>query len=254
MTYNEADIIEEMMAHNRHSVDAIFVLDGSDDGTAELLANYEEVKQVFKDSEVAPNERVRDYHRQVLLDAAVAHYGYDHWFTLMHGDEFFHDDPREVIEKAERQGAKRVNWAAMQFFLHPSDDPVNVSLPVQERLRWYSPFWVELRQFKGSKTMHYKLGKHGQVIPEGIGWQPYFKMPILKHYPYRSPEQMQKRLNAMKTRGFSGTATETAIFRERYSPEYKQVREFKGDFAELELDRQGNLLTMLWRWNRWVKR
>ena len=254
MTYNEADIIEEMMEHNRHSVDAIFALDGSDDGTDEILASYGEVKKIFKDSEVAPNERVRDYHRQALLDAAVERYGYDHWFTIMHGDEFFHNDPLEMIERAERQGAKRINWAAMQFFLHPSDKPVNMKLTVQERLRWYSPFWVELRQFKGVKAMHYQTGKHGQVVPEGVGWQPYFKMPILKHYPYRSPEQMKKRLDAMQSRGFSGTNSEFAIYREHYNPEYKIAREFKGDFEELELSRQGNLLTMLWRWKRWVKR
>lgn len=72
LTYNEADIIEEMMEHNRGMIDTIFVLDGSDDGTDRILASYPEVELILKDGDVA--------------------------------------------------------------------------LPVQQRLTWYSPFWVEIRQ------------------------------------------------------------------------------------------------------------
>ena len=258
MTYNEADIIEEMMATNRHAVDAIFALDGSDDGTDTLLAGYPEVKHIFKDKEVAPEGRVRDFHRQVLLDAARERYGANHWFTLMHGDELFHDDPRAAIARAERQGAKRINWAVMQFFPHTTDEPLNTRVPVQDRLRWYSPFWVEIRQFKGTSRTHYVPGKHGQVIPAGVGLRPYSKMPLLKHYPYRSPAQMRRRLACAATRGFSGTATQAAtqesIYRSTYSREYKIARKFVRDFGPLELSRQGNLLTMLWRWKRWVRK
>lgn len=253
MTYNEADVIDEMMAHNRHFVDTIFVLDGSDDGTAERLNAYSEVELILKDSEVAPNARVRDYHRQALLDAAHERYGVGHWFTLMHGDEFFHDDPRDIAERAEKQGANRVNWAAMQFFMHSSDEPLDTSLPVQERLTWYSPFWVEIRQFKTTKNTHYAQ-KHGQVIPERVGWQPYFKMPLFKHYPFRSPEQMQERLELNESRGFSGTKAQAAIYRNTYAPEYKKACKFNGDFGAFELTKQGNLLNMMWRWKQLVKR
>ena len=59
---------------------------------------------ILKDEEVAKGAKVQDYHRQALLDAAHERYGVGHWFTLMHGDEIFHDDPRDIIEKAEKQG------------------------------------------------------------------------------------------------------------------------------------------------------
>ncbi|MCA9837014.1 MAG: glycosyltransferase family 2 protein [Trueperaceae bacterium] len=253
MTYNEADIIDEMMAANRHFVDTIFVLDGSDDGTAERLAKYPEVELILKDQDVAGTEKVQDFHRQALLEAAHERYGTGHWFTLMHGDEIFYNNPRKMIERAEKQGAKRVNWAAMQFFMHLSDEPLDMSLPVQERLRWYSPFWVEIRQFKSSANTRYAK-KHGQVIPEGVGWQPYSKMPIFKHYPYRSPEHRQRRIEQMKTRGFSGTSAEGTVYRETFMSIYKTARKFEDDFGDFELDRQGNLLSMMWRWRKLVKR
>lgn len=253
LTYNEIDVIDEMMAHNAGFVDTVFVLDGSNDGTAERLAAHSKVELILKDDEVAAGGRVRDYHRQTLLDAAHTRYGLGHWFTLMHGDEFFHDDPREIAARAERQGAARVNWAAMQFFLHTSDAPLDLNLTVQARLRWYSPFWVEVRQFKTSKRTRYAK-KHGQVIPEGVGWRPYSKMPLLKHYPYRSPEQMQLRLESMTARGFSGTGVAQGIYRDTYAPEYKEAHKLETDFGPFELDRQGNLLTMLWRWRQLVQR
>jgi hypothetical protein len=252
MTYNEADIIEEMMEHNRHFVDTVFVLDGSDDGTDKILSSYKEVEKIFKDQDVTSSQ-VRDYHRQALLEAAHQRYGTGHWFTLMHGDEFFYDNPRTIAEQADKQGAKRVNWAAMQFFIHTTDEPLATTKKVQERLTWYSPFWLEIRQFKSSKVTRYQEGKHGSVVPDGVGWQPYSKVPIFKHYPYRTPQQMQQRLETMKQRGFSGTVLDASIYRERYSSEYKESRKFSGDFEEFEMNRQ-NLLTMTYKWKRLVKR
>lgn len=252
LTRNEEDMIEEMLHANAPYVDTIFALDGSSDGTERILKGHPKVERLLRDEEVALGGRVRDFHRQTLLEAAQERYGFGHWFTLMHGDEIFHSDPRAVIAAAERQGAQRVNWAVMQFFLHPNDAP-DPGKPVQERLRWYSPFWVEIRQFRGGKRTAYPPGQHGKVIPDGVGWRPYSKMPLLKHYPYRSPAQMQARLKDIETRGFSGTPPDTTIYRERYSPEYRFACRFSGDFGPLEPERQGNLLTMMWRWKCYVR-
>lgn len=253
LTYNEVDVIDEMMAANRRSVDAIFALDGSDDGTADRLARYPEVELLLRDEDVTGGGAVRDFHRQALLDAARARHGMGHWYTLMHADEIFHDDPRAVASLAERRGAAIVNYAVMQFFLHPDDAPVDPSLPLQERVRWYSPFWVEVRQFRDRPGAGYRPGEHGRVFPRGVGWRPLNGMPILKHYPYRSPAQAAERLRAMAGRGFSGSDTAPAVFRTRYEPRYRIARRFDGDFGELEMDRQGGLAPMWWRWKRWTR-
>ena len=260
MTYNEIDVIAETLAANRGAVDTIFALDGSDDGTTEVLAADPQVELLLRDEDVAPGERVRDHHRQALLDAAHARYGHGHWFTLLHGDEIFHDDARAVAQRAEREGARRVNWAAMQFFLHPDDEgTLDLDASVQERVRWYSPFWVEVRQFRSGPRTRYRE-RHGVVVPDGVGWRPFSRMPVLKHYPFRSPEQTAARLEAMRSRGFSGTATagapgsvEGSVYRPRYGDAYRRALRFEGDFGPCELDRQGGLVHMVWRWKRWVR-
>lgn len=254
LTYNEADVIAEVMDANRQAVDAIFALDGSDDGTDRILSGYPEVELVLRDEDVAPNG-VRDHHRQVLLEAARERYGPGHWYTLMHGDEIFHDDPRAVIAAADALRAHKVNWAVMQFFLHPDEPAPDPTDPVQERIRWYSPFWVEVRQFRDRPGVRYRPGEHGRVVPHGVGWWPYLKMPILKHYPYRTPAQAARRRAAAADRGFSGTAADARPDADRptYGPTYRVARRFDGDFGELELDRQGNLLAMLLRWRRWTR-
>lgn len=78
-------------------------------------------------------------------------------------------------------------------------------------------------------------------------------MPIVKHSPYRDPEQMKVRLNAMQNRGFSGTAAEASVYRTTDAREYTVARRFEGSFEELEMGRQRGLLHMFWRWRRWVK-
>lgn len=252
LSYNEVDVVDEMMAANRGSVDTIFVLDGSSDGTPERLATYPEVELILRDEDVAPTGQVRDFHRQALLDAARERHGYGHWYTLMHTDEIFHDDPRTVAAAAERQNARYVNWASMQFFLHPGDLPVDASAAVQARIRWYSPFWVEVRQFRDRQGATYRHGEHGRVFPHGVGWRPFSRMPIVKHYPYRTVEQAERRLLAMRERGFTGNDAALPAVRTRFEPRYRHARRFDGDFGELEMNRQGGLLTMWWRWKRWT--
>lgn len=252
LTYNEVDIVDEMLDANREGVDAILALDGSDDGTFERLRSDPSVVMALHDEDVAGDGRVRDFHRQVLLDAARERYGTGHWYTLMHADEIFHDDPGAIAIEAERQGAQLVNWAVMQFFLHPDDPQPDTSRPVQERLRWYSPFWVEVRQFRDRPGASYRPGEHGRVYPHGVGWRPFRRMPVLKHYPYRTIAQTRARLDAMARRGFTGSDATAGALRRRYEPRYRMARLFDGDFGELEMDRQGNLLRMWWRWKRWT--
>ena len=135
MTYNEADIIEETIEKNRHYFDAIYVLDGSTDQTAEILQSYDVVKCLIKDQDLYPSRVIKDGVRQFLLEKAQADYGYDGWFTLLHGDEWFVDDPNDIIKKAEKSGAERVNWRPLNFFLHTSQkDTYSEQKSIEDRL------------------------------------------------------------------------------------------------------------------------
>lgn len=259
MTYNEADVLPQMLEHTSPYVDAIFALDGSSDATLEILRACPKVEGLLFDRDVAQGGRVRDHHRQALLSSARAKYGTGHWYSLLHADELMHDDPRAVIEAAERQGAGFVNWLAMQFFLHPDDadlydargQPLEPS--VQRRVTWYSPFWVEVRQFLDApqfawQKVAYRDGEHGRVYPRGTRWKPFSKMPVLKHYPYRSPAQVTAK---SQDSGFSVAHSQSrAVFTQTAGSIYRSARKLEHpvtpDFREFELKRQKSLLeTML---------
>jgi hypothetical protein len=153
MTCNEEDCIEEVMREHAKYFDAILVLDGSTDRTEEIIRSFPQVKYFLKDKDILdklPNRKFEDGARQFLLEKAQEMYGYEGWFTLLHGDEIFHDNPIEMAERAEKEGAEKINWYAMNFFLHTSDREKDLEAikSVQERVTWYCPGFLEIRSFR----------------------------------------------------------------------------------------------------------
>ena len=99
MTCNEEDCIREVMDNHVKYFDKILVLDGSSDKTEEILRSYPQVKYFLKDKDIIdklPNKKFEDCARQFLIDKAQEMYGYDGWFTLLHGDEIWYDNPVEM--------------------------------------------------------------------------------------------------------------------------------------------------------------
>ena len=104
MTYNEVDIIREVMDNNLKFFDKIFVLDGSSDGTTEIIKSYKNVVYLLHDNDIYPKRKVTDGARQFLLEKAQEMYPIEGWFTILCGDEILVDDPNKVIERAEKKG------------------------------------------------------------------------------------------------------------------------------------------------------
>jgi glycosyltransferase involved in cell wall biosynthesis len=260
ITCNEEDCIEEVMNEHTKYFDKILVLDGSTDRTEEIIRSFKEVKYFLKDKEIIhklPKHKFEDGARQFLLEKAQEMYGCQGWFTLLHGDEIFHDNPVEAAERAEKEGAEKINWYTMNFFLHMLDKDKDQDLikSIQQRLTWYCPGFFEVRQFKNKEGIYYDLGQRHKVLPNGIGWRTYRFFPIYKHYPFRSVKQMLgKRLWNEKS-GFSTTYRKFEkaddCFLERL-PGYNLARRFDGSFHEFELDKQGSLLRRWLRAHRYL--
>lgn len=255
MTCNEEDCIEEVMNEHTKYFDKILVIDGSNDRTEEIIRSYNAVKYFIKDEALldkVPNRKVTDGIRQFILEKAQERYGYDGWFTLLHGDEIFYDNPIKVAEAAEKERAEKVNWYVMNFFLHTSDmgrDLESIK-SVQERVLWYCPGFLEIRQYKNKKGLYYNVGCGAKVLAEGVGWRPYSKFPIYKHYPYRSVKQIFKKKRSNELTMFSERYRSISDERECFVKilhGYKTARKFDGSFHEFEMDKQGPIW---WRWLR----
>jgi len=260
ITRDEEDVIEEVMEVNKKYFDKILVLDGSSDRTEEIIRSYDCVKYFLKDKDIIdklPQRKFEDGARQFLLEKAQEMFPIEGWFTLLHGDEIWHDDPNWVAEEAEKAGVEKVNWYVMNFFLHTSDRGRDLEAikSVQERVLWYCPGFLEIRQFKNKPGIYYRLDQRNQTLPQGIGWRIYKYFPIYKHYPYRSVTQIMKKRKQNQQTGFS-------VSYERFSdpdscffdilPGYKVARKFDGSFHEFEIKNQGSLLRRWLRAHRYI--
>jgi glycosyltransferase involved in cell wall biosynthesis len=255
MTYNEADVLPEMLEAIAGEVDAIYALDGSSDETTVILEGHPLITKILRDADVVKAGKTQDFHRQALLKAARIDHGAGHWYTLLHADEFPHDSPRHIIDLAEREGAGFVNWMAMQFFLHPDDAPLYdaqgkpLEGGVQQRVRWYSPFWIEVRQFLDVaqfpwQRVAYLEGEHGRVKPHHTRWKPLSKMPIFKHYAFRSPAQVRSK---QRNPGFSAAhESHQDVFSKTAQAIYKDAHclenPLQPNFGPFEMAQQGSLL------------
>ena len=259
MTYNEEDIIDDVLKSHKKYFDKILVLDGSTDKTPEILQSYDNVVYYLRDEQIFPKRKVTDGVRQFLLEEAQKRYGYDGWFSLLHGDEIFVDNPNEIALKAEKQGADIVNWHMLNFFLHTSQKKDYDDLaPLEKRLTHYHPGGLEIRQFKNKKGVYYKLDQVCRVLPHGLKNKPLWDFPIIKHYPERSIRQkLNKPFNGVQVVREKNSLPEKNIekikdqlFKETLNSKYKQTRIYDGSFHEFE---PGNRPSFLLQWLAWRK-
>ncbi len=248
LTYNEEDCIEEVMKENKKYFDKILVLDGSTDKTEEIIRSFDNVKYFLKEQEIFPKRKISDGMRQFLIEKAQELYGAHGWFTLLHGDEIFVDNPNKIAERAEKAKAEKVNWHGLNFYLHTSQiKEYNPKKNFVDQVVFYQPGTIEIRQFRNKPGICYDLTKNG-VVPKGIGWQILFDYPVFKHYRVRYA--FQKRFN--KDLGFFGVKKETKYnfedyFLDRFDPQTKEVLKFDTDFGEFTPGKRTNFLLQVLR-------
>ena len=260
LTKNEGDILGEVIEFNKRYFDKIYVLDdNSNDASVDILAKYEKegLCKVWRSEKIYPGG-VNDCCREFLMHQAQEDYGCEGWFTILCGDEIYHDSPLKIALQAERKKCDFTVWYAMDFFLHTEDYgrkwPENTLW--QDRIRWYCPGRLEGRQFKNMPHLYWtKNGKWvktigGTALPNGLKWyKVYPKYGIFKHYNYRTPEQIRKR--AMDR--FNSNHRQRNRYKqyinmpdnEFYIPRTKGMkvaRKFEGSFYEFELENQGSML------------
>lgn len=259
MTYNEEDIIEEVMETNKKFFDKILVLDGSTDKTTEIIKSYDCVKYVLQDKDIFPKRRITDGVRQFLLEKAQSMYGTGGWFTLLHGDEIMVDDPNIIAERGEKCKAERINWHPLNFFIHT--DQINENFDdgriIQEKVIYYHPGSLEIRQFRNKPGIYYNLNQLANVVPTGIGLSTLFDYPIYKHYVIRSLAQRRSKPagglgNTADKQTSSQSITLKDIAKDKLDSHYKQTRKYDGSFHEFEPGNRPNFLTQFLRWHEYI--
>ncbi len=200
MVADEDDILDRTLEHNLGFVDWFYVLDGSKNPTRhghmdwpfKCMGAYQD-----KDLPAGYPEKPTDGYRQFLLQKAVADWGPDNWFVLLHGDEMWTADPRDIATR----NADGFVFPLPFFFPREGEEWQDDVHPI-DQLHWaLGPGWPELRMFRGGPDVHYHSQQHFNVTPGGLHTLAHVDAPIF-HYPYRSPEVQRARAERHQTTGF----------------------------------------------------
>jgi glycosyltransferase involved in cell wall biosynthesis len=203
---NEEDVVEYCLREASKWSDFIYVYDGASTDRTWEIVNSLRSKQIvpFKQD----GQVFREGLRAEVFDAFRVHACEGDWWCQLNGDEFYIDEPRVFL--SEVKATRHVVWGAMvQYYLtHQNVRELDFSLPcerVLSELRYYNANCTEPRFFRYRERLTWNRDKawpdHLGVVEE--------RLIRFKHYPYRSPTQIQMRLNVRRdnrARGFAGWA------------------------------------------------
>lgn len=196
---NEADVLEEALTSALNWCDHIYVFDnGSNDGTWQLV--HELAKQhppivPYKQDDVTFSDGLR----ADIFNAFRSQAHSEDWWCRLDADEFYIDDPRSFLAKIPRR--YNIVWtASLNYYFTDVDAAIYrqnpteyVATPVQKRLRYYLNFWGEPRFFRHNDAIVWKRQHGGFPVALDLAVAHPVRI-LMKHYEYRSPEQIEQRL------------------------------------------------------------
>jgi hypothetical protein len=203
---NEADIIRTSLRESLKWCDRIFVFDnGSSDQTWEYVqdAARADSRVVAFKSDPRPFD---DALRAEIFNAFRGEAGAGDWWCRLDADEFYVDDPKAFLAAVPKR--HHVVWCTwLQYFLtaddvaeEPLQDGAEIPEITLERFpRYYQAIGGEPRFFRHRDRLVWTSGAWpahlGVVEPRRIR---------VKHVQYRSPAQIQRRLDTRRAAAAAG--------------------------------------------------
>jgi glycosyltransferase involved in cell wall biosynthesis len=198
---DEADIIGHTLAAALEWATAVFVCDnGSTDGTWEMLQEY-----ARRNSKVVLAGRHHGLYQHSLWGELANRYRFEaeegDWWCRLDADEVYIDDPREFLATVADYD-QVVFSASVHYYFTDVDlaeyecDPARYARDwYPGRLRHYITNWSEERFVRHVPGAEWVVG-----WPAGF-WQMWSapRRIRLRHYQYRTPPQIQRRLEARLT-------------------------------------------------------
>jgi glycosyltransferase involved in cell wall biosynthesis len=198
---SEADIISECLTAASSWCDHIYVLDnGSTDDTWQMvqaLAHRLPAVVPWK-SEQAP---FSDGLRSAIFHHFRADSRHGDWWCRLDADEFYIDDPRIFLQKVPDK--YDVVWTGNFSYYFTDEDAEQYrrtperygdDVPIEEKIRFYVNHWSEPRFFRFRDGITWA---EGEGFPSFVYSSPAYPVRMWqKHFPYRSPTQIEQRLAA----------------------------------------------------------
>lgn len=194
---NEVDIVEMIITKSLVWCDKIFILDnGSTDGTWEILKSMENDRiVVWKQYFGEYSEGLRaDVYNNFKYESKNG----DWWCFKLDSDEFYVQNPREFLTKIPYKyqlvAKKSLDYMITEEDVTEYNFTGNFEIDINY-IRYINPIcWSEPRFFRyrdGLKWIH----SDNAHWPQHAGVLYDKEFILVKHYQFRSPQQMQKRLD-----------------------------------------------------------
>lgn len=201
---NEADVVGVCLAAASEWADYIYVYDGaSTDTTWEIV-------QRMGNGKIIPWKQDGKVFKEGLRAEVFNEFRHlarpGDWWLQLNADEFYSESPRDFLKQVPAQ--ENFVWGIMAEYVLTEKDlsTVNFDLPfsqIMPMLRHYYVAWSEPRAFRYRDRL---VWSDDCAWPQHVGLVAR-KRIIYKHYPCRSPKQIQTRLEVRKAnreRGFEG--------------------------------------------------
>ena len=201
LTRDDDDIIGECITHALTWCDALYVFDtGSSDATRDIVA-----AAASRDNRVI---RVNEDYKPVLMESGLRGYVFEKcrshaepgdWFAQVDVDEFYHEDPRQFIQRRLHRRETAVWNLTYEFRLTEAEvrgwqlgheTLADRRRPIADRRRWYTVLdHSEPRMFRYRPAMQWPPSV---CYPYNTGFVARERIPV-RHYPHRDPLQLEKR-------------------------------------------------------------
>ncbi len=206
---DEADVIQEHLDYMAELVDSIWVMDnGSTDGTLEIVKNHKKVNTCFRKPCVFHCGMREEF---TLGLAYLGLIDKEDWFVHLAADHFPERNLRELIYECEENGFNVLDGDQCQFYYTDEDfyyrDTEDLSASIMDRRRYYSTIFNFRAATKadssfkwGGEDQDYWHVDNPKINPNRV---------LVRHYSFRDPVQIQKRLDARKLAQMRGTGSFT---------------------------------------------
>ncbi len=169
--------------------DKIFFFDtNSSDDTFEIVSEY-------KDIIYQPQKIITPFSDQLKFDKLYSYsnlFELGDWLAIIDSDEFYTENPLPFIEQAESEKATCIETMSAQFYMTDIDNHYQDNISVHKQRLHYLVNWGEIRLFKYLPNHQFNDAEIKQRSATVI---PCSRKLLMKHFQFRSPEQVQLRIN-----------------------------------------------------------
>ena len=193
---DEADIVASVIKDAEKWADKIFILDnGSTDGTWEIIQSLKNdvvmpLRQDFRPFSRGMRAEIFNEYKHLASDG-------DWWCLALDADEFYVENPKQFLESIPKNchlvAKKSLDYSISsedieEFDFKGSFEEDKANIRYLNKTCWSEPRFFRFRKnLKWSTDMGSQYPIHAGNLAD--------KKILVKHYQFRSPQQMQKRLD-----------------------------------------------------------